>query len=156
MKRRNLLAAVLSFSLVIGMSAPVDLAQESKKTQTAVSIEDSAGETSKYGYLPIRRKLLNSDDLSSGRKKKKAAKTTIPSSFDAREEGLLTDIKDQGETGMCWTMSVMGASEADIIQDGSEESPDLSEYHLAYSTYNKADDPLGLTVGGYLQAKREE
>ena len=33
MKRRNLLAAVLSFSLVIGMSAPVDLAQESKKTQ---------------------------------------------------------------------------------------------------------------------------
>ena len=58
MKRRNLLAAVLSFSLVIGMSAPVDLAQESKKTQTAVSIEDSAGETSKYGYLPIRRKLL--------------------------------------------------------------------------------------------------
>ena len=53
MKRRNLLAAVLSFSLVIGMSAPVDLAQESKKTQTAVSIEDSAGETSKYGYLPI-------------------------------------------------------------------------------------------------------
>ena len=41
MKRRNLLAAVLSFSLVIGMSAPVDLAQESKKTQTAVSIEDS-------------------------------------------------------------------------------------------------------------------
>ena len=63
----------------------------------------------------------------------------------------MTDIKDQGETGMCWTMSVMGASEADIIQDGSEESPDLSEYHLAYSTYNKADDPLGLTVGGYLQ-----
>lgn len=146
MKRRNLLAAVLSVSLVIGMSAPVDLAQESKKTQTAVSIEDSVGETSKYGYLPIHRKLLNSDDLSSGRKKK-AAKTTIPSSFDAREEGLLTDIKDQGETGMCWTMSVMGASEADIIQDGSEESPDLSEYHLAYSTYNKADDPLGLTVG---------
>ena len=48
---------------------------------------------------------------------------------------------------MCWTMSVMGASEADIIQDGSEVSPDLSEYHLAYSTYNKADDPLGLTVG---------
>ena len=44
MKRRNLLAAVLSFSLVIGMSAPVDLAQESKKTQTAVSIEDSVGE----------------------------------------------------------------------------------------------------------------
>lgn len=146
MKRRNLLAAVLSFSLVIGMSAPVDLAQESKKTQTAVSIEDSVGETSKYGYLPIHRKLLNSDDLSSGRKKK-AAKTTIPSSFDAREEGVLTNIKDQGETGMCWTMSVMGASEADIIQDGSEESPDLSEYHLAYSTYNKADDPLGLTVG---------
>ena len=27
MKRRNLLAAVLSFSLVIGMSAPVDLAR---------------------------------------------------------------------------------------------------------------------------------
>ena len=52
MKRRNLLAAVLSFSLVIGMSAPVDLAQESKKTQTAVSIEDSVGDTSKYGYLP--------------------------------------------------------------------------------------------------------
>ena len=100
MKRRNLLAAVLSFSLVIGMSAPVDLAQESKKTQTAVSIEDSVGDTSKYGYLPIHRKLLNSDDLSSGRKKK-AAKTTIPSSFDAREEGLLTNIKDQGETGMC-------------------------------------------------------
>ncbi len=152
MKRRNLLAAVISFSLVIGMSAPVDLAQESKKTQTAVSLEDSVGETSKYGYLNIHRKLLNSDDLSSGRKKK-AAKTTIPSSFDAREEGLLTDIKDQEETGMCWTMSVMGASEADIIKDGYEESPDLSEYHLAYSAYNKADDPLGLTAGDVCKTK---
>ena len=49
MKRRNLLAAVLSFSLVIGMSAPVDLAQESKKTQTAVSIEDS---------VPVRRQSM--------------------------------------------------------------------------------------------------
>lgn len=152
MKRRNLLAAVLSFSLVMGMSAPVDLAQESKKTQTAVSIEDSVGETSKYGYLPIHRQLLNSDDLSSGRKKM-SARTTIPSSFDAREEGLLTDIKDQGETGMCWTMSVLGASEADIIQDGYEESPDLSEYHLAYSVYNKADDPLGLTAGDICKTK---
>ena len=131
MKRRNLLAAVLSFSLVIGMSAPVDLAQESKKTQTAVSIEDSVGDTSKYGYLPIHRKLLNSDDLSSGRKKK-AAKTTIPSSFDAREEGLLTNIKDQGETGMCWTMSF---GILDIQQSRRSTWFDGS---------------------GYLQAKREE
>ena len=53
MKRRNLLAAVLSVSLVIGMSAPVDLAQESKKTQTAVSIEDSVGETSKYDSVIV-------------------------------------------------------------------------------------------------------
>ena len=84
MKRRNLLAAVLSFSLVIGMSAPVDLAQESKKTQTAVSIEDSVGETSKYGYLPIHRKLLNSDDLSSGRKKKAAKTIAYGSAFNIK------------------------------------------------------------------------
>ena len=31
------------------------------------------------------------------------------------------------------------------MQKGLEQKPDLSEYHLSYSAYNKALDPLGLT-----------
>lgn len=153
MKKRNLLAAVLSLSLTVGMIAPVNLAQENKKERkTAESVEDSVGEVSKYGYLPIQRKVLNSNDLSSGRKKM-TLKTKIPSAFDAREEGLLTDVKDQGDTGLCWAVSAIGASEASVLKNGYEKSPDLSEYHLGYSAYNKVDDPLGLTTGDIMKPK---
>lgn len=153
MKKRNLLAAVVAFSMITGLMAPIDYAQESQTdTGTAVSVEDSFGEVSKYGYIPIKHKWERTEAKSTG-KKRASAKSVLPSSYDAREEGLLTGIKNQGNTGMCWTMSVMGASEADILQKEYEESPDLSEYHLAYSAYNKADDPLGLTSGDISKLK---
>ncbi len=82
-------------------------------------------------------------------KMSKSGLTEIPSAYDAREEGLVTDIKDQGMMGNCWAFAAIGASEPDVLQKELEKEPDLSEYHLSYSAYNKALAPLELTEERY-------
>lgn len=107
---------------------------------------DEIGETSIYGYIPVEKTILNEQDLESQRSAmSNDALSEIPSSYDAREEGLLTEIKSQGALGNCWAYAAMGVSESNILCKELESMPDLSEYHLSYSGYNKALDPLGLT-----------
>jgi len=57
----------------------------------------------------------------------------IPDSYDAREHGLVTSVKNQGEYGTCWAFALLAAAEANLIKNGmADRSIDLSEYHLAF------------------------
>lgn len=146
MRRKTGFVLIVSLALFLSTVSPVvgtaDAAEEVQLTDR----RDEAGEASIYGYIPVEKAIRNEKDLDAGRSKMSDSSfTEIPDSYDAREEGLLTGIKNQGSLGNCWAYAAMGASESGILQKGLEESPDLSEYHLSYSGYNKARDPLGLT-----------
>ena len=67
---------------------------------------------------------------------------SYPTSFDLREYGLVTPVKDQGDYGICWAFASCAAMESNAIMMGFGEY-DLSEYHLGYWSNNisEAQDP---------------
>ena len=69
--------------------------------------------------------------------------TAMPSSFDMREHGTISSVKDQGRYGTCWTHSSASSAESSVI--GAEPSVNLSELHTAYYSYY-GDDELSISV----------
>lgn len=56
-------------------------------------------------------------------------RTTIPTSFDLRDEGFVTAVRDQGFCGACWTFGTYGALESGLLKIEGE-TWDFSENHL--------------------------
>jgi C1A family cysteine protease len=53
----------------------------------------------------------------------------LPETFDLRDGGYVTSVKDQGGCGSCWAFGTYGALESSILMDGGPVR-DLSENHL--------------------------
>lgn len=63
--------------------------------------------------------------------------TSFPETFDMRENGNVSSVKDQGDYGLCWAFSAIGAAESSLI--AKDPLIDLSELHLSYFTFNGKD-----------------
>lgn len=58
----------------------------------------------------------------------------------------LPEVRNQGEYGLCWAFTSIGACEAEYIQNnngGNATGIDMSEGHLGYYTFHRFEDPLG-------------
>lgn len=62
------------------------------------------------------------------------SRAVMPSSFDMRDEGTISSVKNQGNYGSCWTHSSASSAESDVIK--SNPSVNLSELHTAYYSYS--------------------
>ncbi len=62
-----------------------------------------------------------------------ASNITYPEKYDARDDGLITSVKNQTPFGACWAFAYCSAAETSLIRQGYEtkDSIDLSEAHLA-------------------------
>lgn len=60
---------------------------------------------------------------------------TLPEYFDLRQLGLVSSVKNQKNTGTCWSFAAICSIETDLIK----KYPwiNLSEWHLAYYTYSQ-------------------
>ncbi len=103
-------------------------------------------------------------DITSGTPKRKA-RTALPSSYDLREHGRSTDVKNQGSYGLCWSFASTASMESSILTKGlsneTSDALDLSEagnsWYLRTNTedisspiYNDyLDDPSKGAQGGY-------
>ena len=81
---------------------------------------------------------------------------SLPSSYDAREKGMVSSVKNQNPFGTCWAFSAVALAESAYMRLYGEE-PDLSESHLVEFFYNGEDEELttdtGNITGDYVAAK---
>ncbi len=75
--------------------------------------------------------------------------SSLPASYDLRNDGIVTDIKDQGASGICWAFSSLKSAESNAIRKGllPIEKANFSENHLAWFSFHasqKTSDPLQL------------
>jgi len=78
--------------------------------------------------------------------------TSVPSSYDWRDYGVMTSVKDQGGCGSCVAFGTIGAFEAVIQVEGGPPS-DLSEAHLFFCNNrqcNKGDENYGWNTSAAL------
>ncbi len=61
----------------------------------------------------------------------------IPASYDARETGIISPVKDQGGWGSCWAFQTVSAAESSVLKTGGGEK-DFSELQLVEFAYNGA------------------
>lgn len=72
--------------------------------------------------------------------------------FDSRKYNIITSVKDQGSSNLCWSYTMMAVSEASILRQGLWDTNvngelDLNEHNNAFVTLNNdgSIDPLELT-----------
>ena len=76
------------------------------------------------------------------------------STYDSRDYGFVTPVRDQGSSNLCWAYSSISASETSILRSGIDSSVNantlkLSPQNVAYSRHFRGADPLGNTRGEY-------
>lgn len=72
--------------------------------------------------------------------------------YDGREHGIVTPVRDQGNTSLCWAYASANASETSILRKGIDPKVTaracfLSPQQIGYARYNRGSDPLGNTEG---------
>ena len=99
-----------------------DFKQYQNNRKKAVKEQDS-----RLGYVPPPYRVHFGDYQPEALTK---SAQQLPSSYDLREEGGVTPVKDQGEFGTCWAFSSLGAIESrwERLED---DTVDLSEKNMA-------------------------
>ncbi len=66
---------------------------------------------------------------------------SLPTSYDLRDYGMTTPIKDQGVGGACWSFGAVKSMESNALMTGmAVGEPDYSESHLAWFAYHPSMD----------------
>lgn len=146
MRKRRLVTGMLMVVVAVGSMAVQGKISHNAVRAVAEEKENIAvcKGSFQFGSIPVKNKIYNRKDLVEG-KSKYSLRATIPESYDARNEGVVTDVKNQGNYATCWSFAALGSAESGILKKGMVDSVDLSELQLAYAAYNKLIDPLNLT-----------
>lgn len=74
----------------------------------------------------------------------------LPESFDLRESGKVSEVRNQTGYGTCWAHSAIASAESSIIK--SKPEINLSEFHTAYYTYSGGNqiEPVSDNINGIM------
>ena len=149
---KKLLAICLTVLLIIGLLPTAAFAVgigQGKANEPAEILSGYIPMTFHGGRALTERYLSGADETNGTR-------ATLPSSYDSRNYGYITSVKNQNPYGTCWAFGTMASVEAYMIKHGiinndtgsaATTSMDLSESHLAWFNYTNAYDKLGMLSG---------
>lgn len=170
MKKKRILALVLSTMLIVGSTLPVmaEEIQPGQSTEEEQQYSDSVekgqeqAETSEASMQQMDETLKNgggyiADELDNNTPVYRpdiAAYSEVPSSYQTdisySNRLIYPEVRNQGSYGTCWAFASLGLAEFDLINDGAYTSDiNLSELQLAHFVYNSVQDPIGGTKGDY-------
>lgn len=146
--------AVCLFVVSLPLSAgAVSVSSDSgRKSVQADCVSDFADTSSEDGYLPLEGAAAETqDDWEQPLYGSADSTETIPESYDLREQGIITSVKDQGSDGMCWAFATLGAAESYLLKyhetNLDPADMDLSEEQIGYYLYTPDPQPLSPTYG---------
>lgn len=133
-----------------------------RKTVQADCVSDFVDADSEDGYLPLQGAAASfeNSDYEQPLYGSAAETDTVPESYDLREQGIITSVKDQGSDGMCWAFATLGAAESHLLKYYETDldninDMDLSEEQVGYYLYTPDPQPLSPTYGdAIIQAKK--
>lgn len=71
----------------------------------------------------------------------------LPESYDARKEGIVTSVKNQGNKPLCWAYALTAAMESHILKkriEGFDTSLDLSEEQVINNTVDENSNSINV------------
>lgn len=77
--------------------------------------------------------------------------SSLPKKYNLADDGYVTDVRNQNPYPTCWAFASLASMESNILKSGNADaSLDLSEKHLAWFSYNGADQSTdkSLYAGG--------
>lgn len=113
-------------------------------------------ERENYGYLPYERESYHYSSTESAISLF-SVEEELPASYDSRDYGYVSPVKNQGLDGACWTFAATGALESYMLKFYGEKDEngkvinnnefDFSENHIRYMSSCDFNNPLGYNVG---------
>ena len=144
--KKKILSVFISFLMIFSYTPIVAYAEGNAEESVDEQEEESEQEygmgiipdTETYGG-PAKKRLYQKGLIGAD---------SLPSKYDARTEGLVTSVKNQGSFGTCWAFSSNAALETALIKNGlADNTVDLSELHTIYFMYSENEDEKGYLSG---------
>ncbi len=141
-----IMAAATASQITVGAFAEVPSSSEGSEHLALMMTETP----SEYGYAPVKFVDENGDEIVRNLIPDETEDYgTLPASYDLRDYGRVTTVKNQGNTATCWAHAALAAGESSLITAKyANSSIDLSEAHLVWFSQGAAvSDAYGVTAG---------
>ena len=118
-----------NYHFLVNAQKPVSSSEINPEYQQWINENKAMVSLSEHAMGLIPNPLLIYTELPSDLKNKLIQRVSAPSSFDLRNTGGVTSVKNQGNCGSCWAFGTMGSIESSWLIDG-RGTYDLSEDNL--------------------------
>ncbi len=135
MKKLILILIILMFAMTSAVLA----------TDPDIAIMKPIGEPSESGYQQYGIFDTQGKEITPAKREQQFSffSTRLPESYDSRDYGYISPVKNQGQLGTCWAHAFAACAEANMIKKGYEEYfNNYSEAHLAYF-FHKRNEAQG-------------
>ena len=150
--KTKITAVVLSAVMLLPLAQPLSFAAERPQIVQYNMVVDENGMSTHWEDADGNTVTFNSGSAPAAKRAKARVGSSLPSSYDAREDGIITSVKNQNSEGTCWSFAATSCVETSLIKAGlADNSVDLSESHLVWFAKNSlvTDTSDGTNGDGY-------